>query len=246
MSQPTVEQRLRAREKPIGRIRFLQNWLELLFLHWVYDPEEIQALLPKGLYVDTYKGKGYIGVIPFLMSDIKPAFFGNSLSGISFYELNVRTYVYDDKGVPGVWFFSLDASSWLATKIGQYFFHLPYHSSTFKVIYRADGWIDYQCTRSQSKSASFLYRKGGLKGLASTETLEFFLLERYHFFAANKKDRLFRVSVHHSPYQIYETEVASWNQQPLVWNKLCSIDENPVHQMMTKGLSVDIYPIHGL
>lgn len=242
---PTSEQRLKAREKPNRTPCFFQSWLELLFLHWTYDPVELQSFLPKGLYIDTYKGEGYIGVIPFFMNNIKPAFFGKTIPGINFYELNVRTYVYDERGVPGVWFFSLDVSNWLAAKIGRIFFHLPYYYSGFNVKHnQSNEWIDYQCKRHErSKSASFIYKRGDLKGLANLETLEFFLLERYHFFSTNKQGELFQTSVHHAPYQIYEAEVISWSEQPLLWNGLKLENKNPVHQMIVKDVHVNIYGV---
>ena len=36
-------------------------------------------------------------------------------------ELNLRTYVYDRAGVPGVWFYSLDANQPLAVGIARRF-----------------------------------------------------------------------------------------------------------------------------
>ena len=41
-------------------------------------------------------------------------------------ELNLRTYVHDDSGNAGVWFFSLDCNQPLAVEIARRAFHLPY------------------------------------------------------------------------------------------------------------------------
>ncbi len=50
-----------------------QRWDDLLFLHWSYDPSAIQSTLPRGLTVDTFEGKAYIGIVPFFMRDVRPS-----------------------------------------------------------------------------------------------------------------------------------------------------------------------------
>lgn len=238
---PTLEQRLRVREKPPLSPFFFQDWNELLFLHWVFDPTVLQAKLPKGLTIDTYDEKAYVGIIPFFMDNIKPALFGRTFPGINFYEMNVRTYVYDEEGTPGVWFFSLDASNWFAEKAGRHLFHLPYVYSQFEVN-RQENSIDYQCIRSNDK-ASYHYKRGTLIGPATPETLEFFLLERYVLFSVDKHGQLYKGLVHHEPYQMYAPEVTAWNDQPLIWNGLMPLESNPVHQIISKGVRVNIYSL---
>ena len=58
----------------------------------------------------------------------------------AFPELNVRTYVHDREGRPGVWFYSLDAARWLAVKFARAAFHLPYHHAAMPVS-RDPGWV---------------------------------------------------------------------------------------------------------
>ena len=79
-----------------------QQWRDLLFLHWEYSAAAIQATLPDGLFVDSFDGKAYLGVVPFFMRNIRPRFLP-AVPGISnVMELNLRTYVHDPAGVPGV------------------------------------------------------------------------------------------------------------------------------------------------
>ena len=102
-----------------------QDWRDLTYLHWRYDPSIVQGLLPKGLEVDTFDGSAWVGLIPFSMRRIGlphgPAvpYFG------SFAEVNVRTYVCaHDK--PGVWFFSLDVDRLIPAVVARTTYRLPY------------------------------------------------------------------------------------------------------------------------
>ena len=70
-----------------------QEWKFLTFMHWEVDPKKLAKFIPDGLEIDLYDGRAYIGVIPFIMTNVRPrvAF---SVPGIStFPEINIRTYV---------------------------------------------------------------------------------------------------------------------------------------------------------
>jgi uncharacterized protein len=122
------------------------HWDDLTFLHWPYDPDVIQRLLPVGLTVDVYEGQGWISLVPFVMRVVVPGdrwrlpFIGR------FPETNVRTYVRAADGTQGIWFFSLDAGSVLATLGGRVGYRLPYMWSDM-LVERNANTIDYHCTR---------------------------------------------------------------------------------------------------
>ena len=160
-----------------------QSWRDLLFLHWEYSVAAIQATLPDGLFVDTFAGKAYLGIVPFFMRNIRPRFLP-AVPGISnFMELNLRTYVYDRSGVPGVWFYSLDANQWLAVKIARQLFHLPYQHAQMKSSRTPEGRIRYESLRNGKRangaSCLFEYAPGLELPQPSPDSLEFFLVERY-------------------------------------------------------------------
>ena len=102
-----------------------QEWRDLAYVHWRYDPAVVQALLPPELTVDTFDGSAWVGLIPFSMRNIglphgpSVPYFG------SFPEINVRTYVIRD-GRPGVWFFSLDVNRFLPALVARLSYRLPY------------------------------------------------------------------------------------------------------------------------
>src|ERR1700693_6203680 len=104
-----IRRQLIERQQP-SRQSFVmfQRWVHLLFLHWALSPDIVQGPLPKGLQVDTFEGNAWIGIVPFFMRGVRPAGFV-SVPGISnFLELNLRTYVRDASGRPGLLFYSLD------------------------------------------------------------------------------------------------------------------------------------------
>ena len=43
------------------------EWNRLTFLHWAYEPDVVQALLPEGLEVDTFDDAAWVSLVPFVM-----------------------------------------------------------------------------------------------------------------------------------------------------------------------------------
>lgn len=102
-----------------------QGWYDLVYVHFEYPVDAVQQLLPKGLEVDTYDDKAWVGLIPFSMRGIGiPRLPAIPYLG-SFPEVNVRTYVTRN-GVPGVWFFSLDINRMAPTFVARTTYKLPY------------------------------------------------------------------------------------------------------------------------
>ena len=73
VKSPDLASRLALRKSPASSAIGHQRWSELLFLHWKIDPRAIQATLPAGLFVDTFAGDAYLGLVPFFMQRIRPA-----------------------------------------------------------------------------------------------------------------------------------------------------------------------------
>ena len=79
----------------------IQEWRHLSFLHWEVDPNKLKQYIPEGIEIDFFEGKSFVGVIPFLMKNVRPRFLP-AVPGIStFPEFNIRTYVkkYGKAGV---------------------------------------------------------------------------------------------------------------------------------------------------
>lgn len=184
------------------------SWVDLLFAHWSFAPEQIQALLPSQLELDTYEGRAWVGIVPFRMENVGPRGL-NWLPGVSaFPELNVRTYVIRD-GKPGVWFFSLDAASTLAVYAARIAFHLPYFRAAMACEQR-DGWIEYRSRRRHPGAPAGVfegrYRPTGPVYRSQAGSLEHWLTERYCLYASDREDRMWRSEIHHMPWPLRPAE----------------------------------------
>lgn len=179
------------------------RWSELLFAHWPVDAALVQAKLPPGLEVDRFDGAAWLGVVPFLMSQVQPRWL-TPLPIISrFCELNLRTYVvHGDK--PGVWFFSLDAASSLAVAAARHWFHLPYFNARMSCNASA-GVVAYASSRTDRDAprADFCatFQAISEPRNAPRGTLEHWLIERYCLYASDG-ERLWRGEIDHQPWHV--------------------------------------------
>lgn len=235
------------RQRPSGRAAMSQKWKNLLFLHWKFDIDTIQKTLPKGLFVDSYQNEAWVGIVPFFMRDIHPWWFP-SVPGISnFLELNLRTYVYDSNGVPGVWFYSLAANQRLAVAWAKRFFHLPYFYTSMKAeVSENQQMFDYSmaCTEANEDFTSrFQWRNEGELTIAKEESLEFFLLERYAMYnqVAPEKFRIGIVS--HTPYQFQPVELFSYDDQMLKLAGLEPAGSPPDHVAFSPGVETEVFSL---
>ncbi len=223
-----------------------QSWRSLLFLHWSFAPEQIQPLLPKGLELDTFGGRAYVGLVPFTMRGIRPVYLPTAPWLSAFHETNVRTYVHVEGKDPGVWFFSLDAANPIAVELARRWFHLPYYRARMSLTATAsDGTIRY-CSerrdpRSLRASLAIDCAPRGSLGPVPPGTLDHFLVERYYLYAA-ARGRLYRGQVHHKPYPVQTAEVLSVEESLLASNGLFRPVENPIVHF-SPGVDVEIFPL---
>jgi uncharacterized protein len=182
------------------------SWRDLAFLHWPVSAGLLREQIPASLTLDTFGNEAFLGVVPFHMTGVRPRW-APPLPGVSsFVELNVRTYVVAE-GKPGVWFFSLDATSRLAVRGARRFFHLPYFDARMSSS-REDGFVHYLCERIHrgAPRAGFAARYRGT-GSARGSDLERWLTERYCLYAADEEGRLFRGDIHHRPWPLQDCEI---------------------------------------
>lgn len=241
---PLLSDRLAIRERPPGRSVMQQRWSRLLFLHWPVPVGMLQAKLPPGLHVDTHDGVAWLGIVPFYMERIRPVALP-PMPGVSwFLELNVRTYVHDDDGVPGIWFFSLDCNQPFAVEVARRFFHLPYQHALMSAE-ETDGRVRYRCQRETdgASDAVFNYDVCRIGSPADPGTLEFFLAERYLLFSATADGSLFTGRVHHAPYRLAPVACEEWSTEPARLNGLDLPHTPPASILGAETVDVRIFPL---
>lgn len=220
-----------------------QTWQNLLFLHWPIEPSLIQRRLPEGLYVDTYQSQAYMGLVPFYMQGLRPVYCPSVPFISNFPELNLRTYVYDRSGRPGVWFFSLDAASWLSVKIARCFFALNYQHASMRHEESPDGWISFQAQRRRQSLQKFVYQPKGIAQPAVCGSFEYFLVERYHLFVQNKSGQLYFGTIQHQPYQLQAVDLDAYSVQLFDLNGFTIPDAGPSHACFSRQARVAVYAL---
>ena len=226
-----------------------QNWHHLLFMHWEIPPAELQALIPGGLTVDTFEGKAYVGLVPFTITGVRPVTLP-AIPGLSdFHEVNVRTYVHRDGREPGVWFFSLDASSSIAVAAARTAYKLPYFYSKieFKASKDALPRIEFHAHRGDPRGTSPAHLHvdyapmDGRVAPAPVGTLEHFLVERYILYAQDENHQLHRARVHHQPYPVQKAEVRSL-EETLIWAAGVRRSDAAPMRHYAREVNVKVYP----
>jgi len=186
-----------------------QSWEDLLFAHWRVPAEELRKHIPYQLEVEEHDGSAWIGVVPFRITGLRARGTVPLPYLSSFLELNVRTCVRaEDK--PGIWFFSLDASSRLAVEAARRTYRLPYFHARMSA-QRSGEWTAYECARLSEAGRVFSgrYRPTGPVVMAEPGSLEWFLTERYCLYTTDPQGNLARAEIHHDlwPLQPAEAEI---------------------------------------
>ena len=191
-------------ERVAGRPAVLvQQWAEIVWIHWRVDPAEVQALLPPALTVDTFDGSAWVGLVPFEMRNLRPVVAGRVLPAVgsthSFSEVNVRTYVRGPAG-PGVWFHSLDATSRLAVAVARGLWSLPYrYASVERQLGPERRWWSVNRPDGTAGRAG-----AAVGGPVPTGPLEEFLTARYRLYAPLTHTRLLTAPVRHEDWLLLE------------------------------------------
>jgi uncharacterized protein YqjF (DUF2071 family) len=191
---------------PSGLWVMKQTWHDLLFAHWAISPGVIRPLVPAELELDIFDEQAYVAVVPFWMSGIR-ARWAPPLPGLSsFLELNVRTYV-QYKGVPGVYFWSLDAANLPAVWSARVAYGLPYFHAAMSIKSLGENF-EYSSRRLEDPlPAEFrgCYRPIAPPRRREKGSVEHFLTERYCLYTV-RGGRVSRASIHHLPWPLQNAE----------------------------------------
>jgi uncharacterized protein YqjF (DUF2071 family) len=220
-----------------------QWWGKLLFMHWPVPVSALRPLVPPQLSIDTFDGQAWVGLVPFTMWGVR-ASFAPPVPGLNaFHELNVRTYVHH-RGVPGVWFNSLDINSSVAKWGGRTFYYLPYYDAEISLGQQGNR-IDYACQRTQRDAPPASFQTNWTIGeslpTAEPDSLEFFLTERYCLYTVDD-EQLYRCRIHHEPWSLRAAEVGNFDSSML---EALGINTPPLAPVLhyAEALKVDIWPL---
>jgi uncharacterized protein len=191
--------------RPIMR----QSWRDVAFIHWRCDPAIVRRLIPRELELDLFEGECWVGLVPFLITDLTTPK-GPAVPWLSeFPETNVRAYVVDASGRRGVWFFSLDAARWPAVAGARLGFGLPYFWSRMNVDSREI--VSYTSARLWGPAAmSRIAVRPGVSVDAPT-AIELFLTARFRLYA-QRRGRLVMAEIRHQPWPLESAELVDLEQ----------------------------------
>lgn len=196
--------------EPIGQPVMLQTWRSLTFLHWRYEPGVIRQLLPPGLELDTYDGAAWVGLVPFIVTDLRPPHVPAVPWVSHFPETNVRTYVREPGGKPGIWFFTLEADRLAAVVGARTLYRLPYRWARMRVVER-DGHVHYTSERLPPfgpGNSNLKVRPG--ERMQSRE-FDHFLTARYRLYTVAGK-RIAHADIEHEMWPLHRAEVLDLQQ----------------------------------
>jgi uncharacterized protein YqjF (DUF2071 family) len=185
-----------------------QRWDQLAYFHWRYRPEVVQALLPPGVTVDVFDGSAWVGLIPFVMRDVRVGPTPPLPWLSTFVEINVRTYVVDDLGRRCVWFFSLDVPRSVIVAVARSVFALPYCWARARHHVEGDRHR-YELTRRWPRpapggpSASMAFTVGERIPDEAVDDLDHFLTARWALLTA-RRERLLYGRVRHPRWPLHE------------------------------------------
>jgi uncharacterized protein YqjF (DUF2071 family) len=184
------------------------------FVHWPVAAERIQSLLPQGLTVDEYDGAAWLGLVPFLMSGMRPLGLPD-LSGAvaraaaltrmsrlpdpsSTPETNLRTYVRGPDGRDGLWFLSLDIGNPVLAAALRGAVGAPYHFGRL-TLDRQDGVVTYSGSRVGGGPSYHLVVRPGAD--VSPSGLESWLTGRWRAYTRHL-GRLLVTPIEHEPWPL--------------------------------------------
>ena len=223
-----------------------QRWTELAYLHWRYPPEVVQALLPAGVTVDTFDGDAWVGLIPFVMRDVRVGPLPPIPHLSNFVEINVRTYVVDARGRRAVWFWSLDVPRSLIVVAARSCFSLPYCWSAGAQHEQTGD--RHRCTMRRTwprpragaprATVDLGYTVGQRIADADVSDLDHFLSSRWAL-VTSRRGAIRYGRIHHPRWPLHRMEDVMVDQTAIEAAGLPS-PVGPPHALCTPGLAVSV------
>ena len=213
--------------EPFAPHAFSMTLSDSLFAHWPFEPERLRPHVPDPLELDTYDGRAWVSVVPFVLARagirFSPAF-----ARLTFPELNVRTYVRFD-GTPGLYFFSVDVDHPLVPAVVAGATRLPCFRARMDVRTHGDR-VDFWSVRERPSEppARFdaSYRPDGEPFRAEPGTLDHWLAERRRMYDPTGRGVLY-ADIAHAPWPLQPADATVRADTMLEANGLPSPESEP-------------------
>ena len=219
----------------------VHRWSWISFLHWRYEPARVEALLPRGLEVETFDGSAWVGITPFLLSLRTPGLpYPRAMTDVP--EMNVRTYVRGPEGLSGIWFFSLDLGRLPAVIGARATYGLPYYWAEFKV-QAGERLCRYRARRvwpPPAAATEATVEVGESVGGGAEGELADFLTARWRLFTL-MGGSLWQATVAHPRWPLRTARAAAWETTHLSAAGLPSPLESPLAHW-SSGVEVRVGP----
>ncbi|WP_110929209.1 YqjF family protein [Bacillus massiliglaciei] len=180
-----------------------QVWNDVFFAHWPCEPEKIKKLLPESIELDTFNGTAWISLVSFHITDFRFRYLP-PIPHLNFVpELNVRTYVIN-KGIPSIYFFSLDTTRYSAVLGARLGTGLPYRKAKMGMETGRDRHVTFKSSFTKAGNQEDFrasYQPGPKMYEPEKESLEFWLLERYRLYSF-QRNQLVYIDIHHDQWKI--------------------------------------------
>lgn len=194
---------------PVRRPVLRQGWRDLAFVHWSYEPDQVARLLPAGIRLDTFEGRAWVGLVPFVMTGVRPPGVPTLGPLGTFPEVNVRTYVLGHDGRRSVWFFSLDVPDLAPTAVARVGYALPYCWGRVTVEV-ADGRMRSEVQRRWPRRPPATSRLeldlGPALAPGETDELDHFLTARWGL-VTSRRGRIREALVDHPAWPLHRASV---------------------------------------
>jgi uncharacterized protein YqjF (DUF2071 family) len=215
---------------PVRTPMMIQEWREVVLLHWRYPPEAIRPHVPTSLELDLLDGDAWVTSITFSVPHLRvgplPPVPGLDRGA----ESNLRTYVVDRTGRRGLWMLAMDFTPLPAVLAGRFPLLLPYWWASIDVERAAD-LVRYDVHRRPPGRAD-LYLELAVGAQRPTNELtprDHFLTARWLLYHG-LDGALFSVLANHPPWTLRDAEVVQLRESVLASARLPEPGEPPLVQ----------------
>lgn len=206
---------------PSGKWKYYQEWHKVIFAHWRASSKKILPILPEGLELDLFNGEAWVSLTAFTIKNMRlritPAF--PPLS--NFHEINLRTYVLKN-GIPGIYFFSLEASKAGSTLMSKVATGLPYHEAD--VVRNNTSYLSENIKKNFFLHLQYETKEGTVK----KDLLDHWLTERYTLFH-QAGDQIVGNHIHHRPWPLNEIHITHFKANYQFGNLILNMPAEKFH-----------------